>query len=603
MGTSTFYATQTKSWRHYGWRSDNQYIYQGMLPSVGSVYMHTGVCWFDAATIKSALNGQTVDSVRLRLFRPDTQGVNEEVPVYMGRNGYSADLSTQPTARDGYTHIADFDRGENKWITLDNKFAEGFRDNDDTCFVFYTTDETDYGYLYFIGADGTASEMPCLEITYHPTPIVCTPPTSLSVADTVAEGDTTLSWSGAASGANNAITGYEIQYSDSSNNTSWGSWTALSTVTSTDTSGTLTVSPPSTRGNYRRFRIRALGEAGENYYSSWKISDNTVRKNTPPSPPTTVTASPAVYDTEPITLSWSGASGGTSPIKGYMIASTTSTDGENWSGWNVIETFNLSASSGSRTVPASSVSGMYTRYGMWTIDTLDVYSNEKASNAIQKTKAMPTPALSAPIAGSYTYNTSPRVFITTGTDSDGRGQVVQVKISGGDRQDSVNNSDLFSVNGLLDADIATTFKPQTQTVGSKTITVRVVDEDLRSTSESINRTVTILASPFETIVANETTVKATHMRAIRTAVNNIRTYYGLTSTVWTEEITAKKTLIRNWKKHIDEIRGALEEIIETINDFDDSTAFHVPLPDWTEIENTRPSAAAMVEIQELILTL
>ena len=272
MPTSTFYATQTKSWRHLGWRSDNQYVYQGMLPSVGSIYMHTGVCWFNGSLIKSTLTGQTVDSVRLRLFRPDTQGVNEEVPVYMGRNGYSTDLSTQPTARDGYTYIADFDRGENKWETLANGFAEGFRDSNDTCFVFYTTDDTDYGYLYFIGADGSSSEMPCLEITYHPTPAACTAPTVLSVADTVAESDTTLSWSGATGGANNAVTGYEIQYGDSTNNTTWGEWTSLTTVTTAATSGSVSVSPPSTRGNYRRFRIRTLGEAGSEYYSPWKIS-------------------------------------------------------------------------------------------------------------------------------------------------------------------------------------------------------------------------------------------------------------------------------------------------------------------------------------------
>lgn len=88
-------------------------------------------------------------------------------------------------------------------------------------------------------------------------------PTVCSVSSTVAEGNVTLSWSGASGGTNNAISSYEIQYSDSSNNSTWGSWTALTTVTTTATSGSVSVAPPATRGNYRRFQVRTRGAAGE----------------------------------------------------------------------------------------------------------------------------------------------------------------------------------------------------------------------------------------------------------------------------------------------------------------------------------------------------
>ena len=59
----------------------------------------------------------------------------------------------------------------------------------------------------------------------------------------------TLSWSGAASGAGNAITSYEIQYSDSVDNSAWSDWMALTTVNTSATNGSLSVSPPTTRGN------------------------------------------------------------------------------------------------------------------------------------------------------------------------------------------------------------------------------------------------------------------------------------------------------------------------------------------------------------------
>lgn len=90
--------------------------------------------------------------------------------------------------------------------------------------------------------------------------------------------------------------------------------------------------PPTTRGNYRRC-VRA---AGASYYSGWKVSTNSVRRNTAPKPATSAVASPAAYSSETIALTWSGASGGTSPVKGYQIASRTSLDNSSWGAWNVL---------------------------------------------------------------------------------------------------------------------------------------------------------------------------------------------------------------------------------------------------------------------------
>lgn len=65
----------------------------------------------------------------------------------------------------------------------------------------------------------------------------CGAPTLCTVSPTLAEGDVTLSWSGASGGINNTISSYEIQYSDSVDNVTWGAWTALTTLTTTATSG------------------------------------------------------------------------------------------------------------------------------------------------------------------------------------------------------------------------------------------------------------------------------------------------------------------------------------------------------------------------------
>ena len=135
----------------------------------------------------------------------------------------------------------------------------------------------------------------------------CGAPTACSVSATLAEGNLSLSWSGASDGAGNAITSYEIQYSDSTDNSTWGAWTALTTVATTATSSILSVSPSTTRGNYRRFRVRTRGAAGESFYSDWTVSGNTVRRNTPPTPPSSFTAAPVIYEPATVTLTWSGA--------------------------------------------------------------------------------------------------------------------------------------------------------------------------------------------------------------------------------------------------------------------------------------------------------
>lgn len=106
----------------------------------------------------------------------------------------------------------------------------------------------------------------------------CGAPTACSVNNTLATSNVTLSWSGASGGTGNYITGYEVQRRESSDGSSWGSWSHLTTTSSTS----LSVAPPTTAGNYYQYRVRTLGSAGSAYYSGWKESTNTLRKDHTP---------------------------------------------------------------------------------------------------------------------------------------------------------------------------------------------------------------------------------------------------------------------------------------------------------------------------------
>ena len=112
-------------------------------------------------------------------------------------------------------------------------------------------------------------------ITYNPTTNVSAP-SSPKVSKTLSRGAVTLSWGAGSAGTNNSVTGYDVQRRESTDGSSWGSW---ETVPSSPVTGTsLSVSPPSTVGNYYQFRVRTRGSAGSGYYSGWVTSTNKLRR-------------------------------------------------------------------------------------------------------------------------------------------------------------------------------------------------------------------------------------------------------------------------------------------------------------------------------------
>jgi len=594
-----------------------------------------------------------------------------------------------------------------------------------------------------------------------------TAPTSVSVSPTISEENAVLSWSGAAGGLNNSITGYDIDFSDSTNNSTWGAWQVLGTVTSTATSASAWVAPPPTRGNFRRYRVRTRGSAGSSFFSGWRISSNSVRRNTWPNAPTSAIASPEVYADEAVTLTWSGASPGLSPIRGFQIASRTSTgqitppdlniiqilipaaapnrpgrvnnmlyvtihetdnttvganalghgawlqspgvnvswhytvddirtvqhlpenedgfhagdgagmgnrhsigieicvnsdgnfaraveraieltadicarrnipisnvvqhfhwSGKNcpmniragrpfgwdvylqkvaaaedveleWSGWTVLSTINLAATSGTFTPNVSRVPGTHTQFGIWTIDTLGVFSDVRVSNSILNIpldRPPLAPLVTAPRNGSITYNTKPMVFIQVQPEPDGQLQTVYVRIGSREWHNNVDNPEYFTTTGALGDNARTVYTSDELPLGTHTIQVQTSDGGYDS--PTVSRTITILASPFDTIASNTTAVKARHITDLRTAINNIRNYYGMAAFVWNETINPGETQVLYWPFHILELRAAIGAVLDFINGFD--SAVIIPLV-WQNIGTRRPRAAVMNQLNTLAL--
>jgi hypothetical protein len=158
-----------------------------------------------------------------------------------------------------------------------------------------------------------------VEITYT-IPTECGAPTTVEISDEtpLPSTDVTLSWSGATAGTINTITGYDIYRATIAD----GEYTYLKSETTTETSGSTTVTSHSDIGSSYYYKVLTKGSAGTSYYSALSTVYATVTSSlTACIAPTTVTPStetPILGST--IALSWSGAAPGTNnAITGYNI--------------------------------------------------------------------------------------------------------------------------------------------------------------------------------------------------------------------------------------------------------------------------------------------
>jgi hypothetical protein len=423
----------------------------------------------------------------------------------------------------------------------------------------------------------------------------CTAPNSVNVSASIVEGTATLSWSGAAGGAGNAIVSYEIQYSDGASGGTWGAWSAYTTVSTTSTSGSISIAPPTTRGYYRRFQIRVRGTAGAGYFSGWTLSPS-IRKNTLPTPPTSLLVNPTVYQMGDITLSWTGASGGTSAIRQYLVQRQISQDNVNWDAWESVQTVVSSLGNGTL-VMAPPSSWRYLRFRVSVTDALGAVSDYAVSASVRKNSQPIAPTVAAPMEGAITYNKAPRVLIETHPNPDGAKQVIWVLAVDGHWYNSVDHPSMFSVSGATANGIRTIFTNPPALPGAVTLSVECRAADMSGVATM--RSFAVLGAPFEEITANITHCKAAHILGFREAINHVRHYYGMAAYAWGYEVTGGRTNILYWPFHVLELRAAIQGIADRINAFAGQTI--IPPFAWLPIGTGRPRADVMNQLMDALM--
>lgn len=121
----------------------------------------------------------------------------------------------------------------------------------------------------------------------------CGAPTSITTPNIVKPSDTiTISWSGATSGVSNAINGYNIYWTISSDGTrpTTSSYTSTTSIATTNSSGSKSISISDVeRGLKVVFGIITKGAAGSSYYSEMAYSTATAINKLPSTPTPSVT--------------------------------------------------------------------------------------------------------------------------------------------------------------------------------------------------------------------------------------------------------------------------------------------------------------------------
>ena len=409
-------------------------------------------------------------------------------------------------------------------------------------------------------------------------------PTKLSVSAATPDpnAELTLSWSSASQGAYNDIVGYEVWYCATED----GDYMKLSEVTATGTSSSARVTAPSTMGATRWYKVKTVGQ-----YSTSALSSNaagiTVKTYSGVTAPTAVRLSAAIANPgDAVTLSWSGAQGGTNTtIGGYEVWRATSESGT--------YTKLLSVAGTSANVTAHTTQGSSYWYKVLTVSNPAGFDSALSAVAVQLlSNTYPdAPIIHRPAsASSKTYNPRPYILVEVGDDPNEVSQTIRA--SGYDVSDT----------GALAIGRRVVLRKTTALVAAGAVSGTVYAYDSlegQSEGSAIGCTFAVMAWTDETLTAGLTPIKAAHINELRSCLDDICDYYGIARTVWAATVTAKVTSTLGWVSHVTEIQNTIIRVANYINDWDAQTgALNVNLPAF--ITARTPTAAVILQLRELI---
>ncbi len=413
-----------------------------------------------------------------------------------------------------------------------------------------------------------------------------TAPTTVTIAGQAANGYGSagqqfivLAWSGGKPGTNNPITGHLL----------YRNGVLLAINTSTDASANWYITAEASPGSSASYHIITKGQYSN---SAASVTRLLFTYGHPTAPASVSVSQPAANAGAAVTLSWSDAAAGSyNDIAGYDVYRATTASGT----YTLLTSVSSATGSGSCTVNANTTAGAGYYYKVITKGTRSNSGMSAVYATVKTNTPPPAPTISAPGSGRTIYNSSPRVLVTLGTDADGH---MQTLTAAGYAASSTGN--LAAGRKIVLRRIAAL-----TAAGSQTVSATATDVlGASSTAASCSFNYAEPSYTDTTLLAGVTAIKAAHINELRAQVANVRAYYGLPASAWSESVAAGVTRLANWKAHILELRTAMDEVSVYVNSWDTASAVNrITPPVWIDIPVNKPTIVVMNQLRQVIRTL
>lgn len=318
-----------------------------------------------------------------------------------------------------------------------------------------------------------------------------------------------LSWNAAAGGTNTTVVSYEVY------KTTGTTYVLFATVTS-DVLFVDDVIGPS--GTAQLYKIKSIADRAG--WDSGFSNVVTVKSNTPPTAPSSVNATPALYESGGITVSFPAAADMDGNLSHYQVQRRIQTEASGWGPWtnHTIELKGLSL------VDHAEVErGQRVQYQVKTHDALGLVSAYTQSIQVLRNSLPPLPVILLPVGERIIYNVKPIIRVSVGAEVNGTTQSLQMAVDSGA---FATMRTLPASGGVMPVQVTNALS-----YGLHTIKVRMMD-NLGAVSEVASVEIDIRPTEYArgvekgSVIANQSISHQAEIEQLYAQVNDIRNYYG-----------------------------------------------------------------------------
>ncbi len=366
-------------------------------------------------------------------------------------------------------------------------------------------------------------------------------------------GNVTITWDAAADPDGQAVT-YQAARQTSSDGSTWNEAvtiaSGLSVCSCTDT-------PTISRGSYVRYLVSAVDALGA---ASLQGTSSTVQRNRLPSAPSGVEASPTLYESGGITLTWPACTDPDGNLAGYQVQQQLSADGSTWGDWADV----TQVSKNTAIVSPSVNRGQYVRFRVRSMDTLSAASAWAVSAAVRRNRVPDAPVILC--SGNLDrVSASPVFAVTAGKEPDGESMTVQymVEAQNGAQELAWTDAGILPSSGGKAA-FRGNLVPET---GTHRLLVRLVDAS-GGVSASASSAFTVGSIPWAraiasgAVIADESISHRADIHELLEQVNLCRARVGL------ENVTLPGTIgaFADWQKQMNALLEGLKDCYTAVKE-------------------------------------